>query len=200
MSLAPKGKGPSPPPLRLAHVLRPGSSGPVLVQRCSPGGHFLATLHRQLVVLHPMPPSSTPSLKVRPSSEARCMDVGPSPRTGDGDQAAVLLVAMGGTFGLELHRVPQDEAHPPRRVKRNVPVAVVRFSGDGAYVAVACLNGHIGESVVRLVTYGGSRLTAVGLLAGVWPVEKLGGHSSPQAASAEMGHEHYLPWTNAVVR
>jgi hypothetical protein len=159
--------------LMLAHVLRlvgpagPGSllrhawasSSPSLPPAASASAcQYLGTLHRDTVIVHATahpacPPA--PWATLRPCAEARCLDLfayRPNSTTKDCAEAAALLVAVGGSFGLELHYVPGAPPSPttvagpvpPRRLLPRAPVSLLRFSPDGRWLAVACLDGRIG--------------------------------------------------------
>lgn len=125
----------------------------------------LATLHRNMALLHILPgndPSQPPipAIALRPCSEARCLDLlalplSPSCQEKSDPNAAhicslspsksTFLVAVGGSFGLELHWAPPDEARPPRRLLSGASVSILQFSKeDGQFLAVACLDGRVG--------------------------------------------------------
>ncbi len=155
-------------PLMLVHVLRPGggAQGQLLHHAWATTApstttksknimgdaqdSYLATLHRSGVVVHRLAAASaatappTPSAVLRPCSEARCLALLVLPRADDHDAQDQVLVAIGGSFGLELHQLPLDECRPPRRLLPGASVSLLQFSPDGRFLALACLDGRIG--------------------------------------------------------
>lgn len=151
-------------PLMLAHLLQPGESGPGQLIAHTWGSssssrqhdvsqeagrkekcHFLAILHRSGCVVHRFLSTPTsapvPCAFLRPCADARCIDMLLSFPS---SISSALTVALGGSFGLELHQVPEEGVALPTRHLPGASVSLLRFSPDGRYLAVACLDGRVG--------------------------------------------------------
>lgn len=116
---------------------------------------YLATLHRKGCVVHRLSPLGSPTFPptpcafLQPLAEARCLDMHIfaecSPASAPCTSGCTSLVALGGSFGVELHPIVKGaEAPRPLCLLDRVPVSLLRFSPTGQHLAWASLDGRIG--------------------------------------------------------